>query len=419
MTLPRLLQDATAAPMTYEHHCRVHGELPTASRSGDLPAQIARSGLRGRGGGAFPLAIKVELVRRSRRPPIMLANGCEGEPMSGKDRLLLSTLPHLVIDGALALAQAIGAGEILFAVGELSVRAGETLEGALTERPALRRARSQPEILWAPPGYVSGHESALVRWCNEGIAKPSSVPPRVSERGVAGRPTLVSNVETLAHVALIARHGGDWFARLGTKEDSGSALVTLGGAVRHPGVYEIEHGADLGALLGAAGGLAEPVRAFLLGGYAGGWIDSGDAPHVRLSRRDLHQLGTRLGAGIVVALPRSACPVAETTRIASWLADQSAGQCGPCTHGLAAIADELSGLCEGTAGPDGLQRVNRWCELASGRGACTHPDGTAGFVTSALRVFATEFSDHARNGLCDACAQPPVLRLPGQLSGVG
>ncbi|MGI8711873.1 MAG: NADH-ubiquinone oxidoreductase-F iron-sulfur binding region domain-containing protein [Solirubrobacteraceae bacterium] len=417
MTLPRLLQGATAAPMTYAHHRRVHGELWGAARAGELLAEIKRSGLRGRGGAAFPLAIKVDAVRRSRRTPILLANGCEGEPMSVKDRLLIATLPHLVIDGALALARAIGAGETLFAVDELSVRAGEALQRALSERPDLDHARLQPEIIWAPPGFITGQESALVRWCNEGIAKPSSVPPRVTERGIAGRPTLVCNVETLAHVALIARHGADWFAALGSADDPGSALVTLSGSVRRPGVYEIAHGSSLGSLLTAADGPSEPTRAFLLGGYAGSWIDSADGPRIRLSRGELRPFRARLGSGIVVALPRTACPVAETTRIAGWLADQSSGQCGPCTHGLAAIADDLHGLCEGSAGPDGLYRVSRWCELASGRGACAHPDGTASFVTSALRVFADEFSDHAQHGPCDACEQPPVLRLPGQLSG--
>jgi NADH:ubiquinone oxidoreductase subunit F (NADH-binding) len=190
------------------------------------------------------------------------------------------------------------------------------------------------------------------------------------------------------------------------------------GAVRRPGVYEIALGSSLHALLGGAGGEAEPVRAFLLGGYAGAWIDAGEASMVRLARRELAELGTRFGAGIVVALPRSACPVAETTRVAGWLADQSAGQCGPCVNGLAAIADELADVCAGSAGPDALERLQRWGALATGRGACAHPDGTAAFVASALRVFAAEFLDHMRHGPCDACEARPVLTVPGRLSAV-
>jgi NADH:ubiquinone oxidoreductase subunit F (NADH-binding) len=407
--LPRLLTGVAGSPMTWERHLEIHGE-PRSPRPEELLAQINQSGLRGRGGGAFPMATKMQAVKRSRGTPILLVNGCEGEPMSAKDRLLLICLPHLIIDGALAVARAIGAGEIVIAIDELNVRAGEALEWALAQRPDLGHP---PQIVWTPSGIVSGQESALVRWCNEGIAKPTAIPPRVTERGIDRRPTLVANVETLAHVALIARHGGEWFTRLGTPEDPGSALVTVGGAVRRPAVYEIELGARLSTLIASAGGQGEAVRAFLVGGYAGTWIDAAQAPGLRLARRELAALGGRLGAGIVVALPQSACPVAETARVAGWLADQSAGQCGPCVNGLAAIADELADICEGSAAPDALARVQRWCELSNGRGACAHPDGTASFVASALRVFGAELVDHMRNGLCDACDAPPVLAVPG------
>lgn len=416
MTLPRLLHGVTASPMPYERHRQLHGEPPAESRPEELLTQIKQSGLRGRGGASFPLVTKLQAVRRARGRPVLLVNGCEGEPMSGKDRLLLGYLPHLVIDGALAAARVIGADEILFAVDEVNVRAGEAVQWALRERPELRRSRAVPEVVWAPNGYVTGQESALVRWCNEGIAKPLALPPRVTERGIDRRPTLVANVETLAHLALIARHGGEWFQRLGTTEDPGSSLVTVSGAVRRPGVYEIELGTNLDALLRSAGGESEATRAVLVGGYAGAWIDAREVPRARLANHDLAPLGTRLGAGIVVALPQSACPVAECSRVAGWLADHSAGQCGPCVNGLGAIADELAAVREGCAARDAQVKLERWGRLASGRGACAHPDGAAAFVASALRVFAPELSDHLRHGACDACHRPAVLAVPGQLS---
>jgi NADH:ubiquinone oxidoreductase subunit F (NADH-binding) len=411
MTLPRLLAGVDRAPITYDRHLRIHGDLAAGST---LATSIERSGLRGRGGGGFPLAIKLAAIRRARGTPIVIVNGCEGEPMSAKDRLLLNATPHLVLDGAFAVARAIGAAEIIVALDEINVRTGETVRAALAERPELTRNGVVAQIVWVPGGYVSGQETALVRWCNTGVAKPLPATPRVTERGVGRRPTLVSNVETLAHVALIARHGADWFRALGTDDDPGSTLITLSGAVDRPGVYETEPGTSLASLLNAAGGLAEPARAFLIGGYAGGWIDAATMGTVRLTRRDRQGVGARLGAGIVVALPHSACPVAEVTRVAGWLADQSSGQCGPCVHGLAAVADELDRICRGSAESDTLRRVARWCELAAGRGACAHPDGTAGFVTSALSVFAEELLDHAQYGPCDACDRSPVLSAPVQ-----
>ena len=239
----------------------------------------------------------------------------------------------------------------------------------------------------------------------------------MTERGIDGRPTLVANVETLAHVALIARHGGDWFQRLGTAEDPEALWSRLSG-VRQPGVYEIALGSSLGSLLASAGAWPSPPGR--------SWWAATPAPGSTPPRWPGR--GWRAGSsaswerawepGIVVALPQSACPVAETTRVAGWLADQSAGQCGPCVNGLAAIADELAGVRAGSAGTDALVKLQRWGELVRGRGACAHPDGAAAFVSSALRVFAVEFLDHMRNGPCDACGRPPVLTVPGPLSAV-
>jgi NADH:ubiquinone oxidoreductase subunit F (NADH-binding) len=416
VTLPRLLAGVAGAPMTFERHCLTHGELPPAPA---LASEIAGAGLRGRGGAAFPLSVKLDAVRRSRRPPVLVVNGCEGEPMSSKDRLLLCSLPHLVLDGAFATARVIGAQEIVVAVDELNVRAVDTVQWALAERPELRRDRLRADVLPVPGGYVSGQESAIVRWCNEGLAAPTAPLPRVTDRGIGRRATLVSNAETLAHVALIARHGARWFREAGTREDPGSALVTVGGAVRRPGVYEIEHGDTLASLVGAAGGLSEPARAFLVGGYAGGWIDAADAHDVRLARAELGVWGAHLGAGVVIVLAERNCPVAETARVARWLADQSSGQCGPCVNGLAAIAEELAAVCRGAAAPTGLATIARWCEQVVGRGACAHPDGAASFVSTAARVFAAELADHAEYGLCEACDAGPVLITPGQPVAVG
>jgi NADH:ubiquinone oxidoreductase subunit F (NADH-binding) len=400
--------------MTLERHRHQHGDLPSSGSR--LVDEIAAAGLRGRGGAAFPLSLKLDAVRRGRRAPVVVVNACEGEPMSTKDRLLLCALPHLVLDGAIAVARAIGADEVIVAVDERNPRAQDTVALALTQRPELRRGRLRADVAALPAGYLSGQESALVQWINDGVAKPAAATPRVTERGVRRRPTLVSNAETLAHVALIARHGARWFREIGTHEDPGSALVTVSGAVARPGVYEVSHGSTLGSLVSAAGGLSERTRAFLVGGYSGGWIDMAQARQARLSRAGLASFGARLGPGIVVALPERGCPVAEVTRVAGWLADHSAGQCGPCVNGLAAIADALDAVCHGDGGAARLPWIARWCQQVTGRGACAHPDGTAGFVSSAMRVFADELADHAQHGVCDACAAQPVLPTPWPLA---
>jgi NADH:ubiquinone oxidoreductase subunit F (NADH-binding) len=418
MSLPRLLLGVDEQPMTLDAHHSVHGPMPAVGRREGpavrLVAELKRSRLRGRGGGGFPLARKIEAILDERGTPVVVVNAAEGEPMSVKDRMLLESLPHLVLDGAFAVADAVGTTDVVVVIDETFHEAAESMSHALADRPELpvgRRAGG-PRIAMIPSGYVTGQETAVVNFLNNGIALPTFQPPRITQRGVGRRPTIMSNAETLAHTALIARHGGEWFNQIGTDEEPGSALVTMSGAVAHAGVYEIEYGFALSSLVQAAGGVTEPIRAFLLGGYAGSWVDARAAASLALSRDDLSRVSASLGAGILVALPSSACPVAEVANVAEWMAQQSAHQCGPCVHGLDSIASALGALCDGAAPRSAFDDVARWSRLVLGRGACAHPDGVARFVTSALDVFATEFADHARHGPCEACAAPPVLLTP-------
>jgi NADH:ubiquinone oxidoreductase subunit F (NADH-binding) len=239
------------------------------------------------------------------------------------------------------------------------------------------------------------------------------------EHGVRRRPTLVNNAETLAHVSLIARHGPRWFRELGLAEQPGSTLVTLSGPLAYPGVYEVEHGASLSSLVDAAGGTRTRVRAALFGGYSGTWIDGRSLPSVALSSAHLAPHGGSLGDGVVLLLSAEACPVAETPRVTRWMAQQSSRQCGPCVHGLDALAHTLEQFSGGTAQSHTSARfeqlsarVEQLSALVARRGACAHPDGTARFAISALDVFAEEFADHARHGACDTCMRRPELPLP-------
>jgi NADH:ubiquinone oxidoreductase subunit F (NADH-binding) len=266
-------------------------------------------------------------------------------------------------------------------------------------------------LVAVPHTYVSGQESALVNFLNGGPAKPTFTPPMIFERGVAARPTLLSNAETFAHVALIARHGADWFKALGTPEHAGSALLTLSGPVAHPGVYEVEHGSTLRSLVDAAGGLEEEVRAILIGGYAGTWIDAAHLDSIMLDDTSLAVHQATIGAGVVCLLSTRSCPIAETVRVAAWLARESAGQCGPCVHGLDAVLARLQGLALGSAGAEEMTQLRRLATIVGGRGACRHPDGAVRFVMSATEVFAEELTDHARHGQCPACSARPTLPL--------
>jgi NADH:ubiquinone oxidoreductase subunit F (NADH-binding) len=404
--LPRLLAglDPSGAPMTLAEHSRVHGELPHRSPQ-ELIESIERSGLRGRGGADFPTAHKLRTLAQARRVSSVVVNGSETEPASAKDRLLLSRMPHLVLDGAVLAAQAVGAPEVIVKVGEGSVGSLQALEGAISLRP------NDPvpiRIVAAPEGYVAGEESAVVHYLNGGPELPTFVPPRPYERGYRRRPTLIQNPETLAQVALVARFGEHWYRELGTSADPGSVLVTVSGAVRAPGVYEMAFGTPMTDLLEAAGGATEGLRALLVGGYFGTWVAGAEAMRLRLSREELRSVGCSLGSGVIFALGSSACGLHETARVIDYLAEQSAGQCGPCTYGLRAVADGVARLTE-RGGRGDREGILRWASEIRGRGACHHPDGAVRFVASALQVFAAEIETH---GKAPCRARPAGLPLP-------
>ena len=384
-------------PISLDAHLRRHGSPNVESR--DIVRLVHEAGLRGRGGASFPTAVKLRAVEAAARRAVVVANGAEGEPPSGKDKVLLAYAPHLVLDGAVLAARAVNAREAIVAVTS-HVRAH--VEEAIAERQAAAiDGRVELRAVVVPETFVAGEETALVRYLNGGPALPAFTPPRPYERGVRGLPTLVQNVETLAHLALIARRGAAWFRARGTRDEPGTALVTLSGSVRRPGVYEIALGDSLGSLLADAGGLTSDVAAFLVGGYFGTWIPRRLDGDVALSDTGLAELGAALGARAIVALPAAACGIRETARIARYLAAESAGQCGPCVHGLAAVAGDVEQLA-GRGAPVDRTRLERRLGVIAGRGACSHPDGAVRLVASGLRVFAEDVERHLAGRRCAA-----------------
>jgi NADH:ubiquinone oxidoreductase subunit F (NADH-binding) len=420
--LPRLLAGIPLrGALSLEEHIAIHGPLPATSgrgrrrareRAALLIEEIERSGLLGHGGAAFPTATKLRAVAIARRRAIVVVNAVEGEPASRKDRTLLEQLPHLVLDGAILVAEAVGADEVIVCACESAGEGIESMARAIKERPVAAERSPRLHLASVPSDYVAGQESALVNYLNGGPAKPTFTPPLPFEQGVRRRPTLINNAETLAHVALIARHGASWFRQLGTPSHAGSALVTLAGPVAYPGVYEIEHGASLSSLIHAAGGGTASVHGALIGGYAGSWIASELLNGVALSNEHLAAHGASLGTGVVLLLSRNACPVGETARVARWLAGQSARQCGPCLYGLEALATAIEELAGGIAPAKAGQRIERLASLTSGRGACGHPDGAVKLILSSCETFEAEFVQHARHGPCERCARTPELPLP-------
>ena len=405
--VPRLLGSARpdGRPTSLAEHWQAHGPL----RQVVAFRLIAESGLRGRGGAGFPVEAKVRAVRAARGKAVVVANGAASDPFGEKDTFLLSRLPHLVLDGAQVAADAVEARQILLHVVERPA-VYDVVERALAERRRARLDEVPMKLVAGADRYVTGESSAVVQHLSGGPALPAFRPPHTAERGVKGRPTLVQSVETLANLGLLARYGSAWFQQVGSPEEPGTLVLTIRGAVAQPAVVEVPVGTTVEQALSGVGWLTEPVGAVLVGGCAGRWLPATTALAAPLSHSGMAAVGGTLGAGIVIALPDRACGLDETARLARYLAEQSAGQCGACLNGLPAIAGALTALAAGKGDRSVVQRLHRWCGSVAGRGACAHPDGTAGVVASALEVFAEDVERH----LSGWCGRPlrGVLPVP-------
>jgi NADH:ubiquinone oxidoreductase subunit F (NADH-binding) len=382
--------DLSSGPERLHSHVQRLGPVPVTGRS--FIDVLDRSGLSGRGGASFPAGKKWRAVAHGVGAPVVIANGAEGEPQSLKDRVLMSTRPHLVLDGALVAARSLGASQIVLYVGEEHRLAWTAMAGALGERPEpeLRRAR----LVAAPPRYVAGEASAAVNLVGSAVAAPTTKPPAAHEAGVGGAPTLVQNVETLAAAALIARYGAEWWRSAGRRGATGTLLVTVAGAVKARGVLEAEAGTTVREVLEGAGGFDPASRAVLLGGCFGSWVDFDLGLELPLDAAILRPKGLTLGCGVVGVISSRSCGVCETARIMRYLAGESSAQCGPCFFGLRALADACCRIAERGTNADDLARLRRWTVEVRGRGGCHHPDGAVAFLQSALTAFGPEFAAH-------------------------
>ena len=418
LRLPRLLAGISYYSVAgLRDHEQQYGPLPLwgtsgRRRPGRLLDIVDASGLTGRGGAGFPTGRKMRSVLSGPGSAVVVANGAEGEPASCKDRLLLTRLPHLVLDGITLAAHAVGAREAYLCIHGQETDLLDALDYAVAQRRAAGLDPVPIQVTGSPGRYVAREQSSIVGYLNGGPAKPTFSPPRPHQRGVHGRPTLVNNVETLAHLALIARFGDRWFRRIGLPSAPGSTLVTVSGAVARPGVYEIEMGTPAGQVVMLAGGPAERPAALLVGGYFGAWLPAGAAWPVPMCHAALKAAGGAMGAGMVIVLPVSSCGLAETARVVRYLADENAGQCGPCMFGLPALADAMADLAYHGGRRRALERVASLAGLVAGRGACRHPDGAVQLVRSALRAFGADARRHEHRGPCPGVTRAPLLPVP-------
>jgi NADH:ubiquinone oxidoreductase subunit F (NADH-binding) len=377
------------------------GGYQTLAGADELLGKVESSGLLGRGGAAFPLAVKLRSVRDNGHlagGAFVIANGEEGEPASVKDRWLLRNRPHLILDG-LRLAAAIVVADRAYVYVSDTESAG-SIEAALSELDSETLGGITVDVVTVQPGYVAGEETAAVRSINEGITKPTDKPPRPFESGVGGRPTLVSNVETLANLAYLHRHGAAEFRSQGTALSPGTFLATITGAGRPPVLYELPHGFTFTELLALHGVSPDRVRGALMGGYFAGFLNQA-VLQTTLDHETMRGLGSGLGCG-AISLITDDCPVAVAASVLAYFDRENAGQCGSCFNGTAAMAAAAGALRDGAATTEDVDRLRRWSVVLRGRGACATLDAACNVAASLLDQFPDEVVRHL-GGACPDC----------------
>ncbi|MFH8236535.1 NADH-ubiquinone oxidoreductase-F iron-sulfur binding region domain-containing protein [Streptomyces sp. NPDC018321] len=402
-------------------HLKVHG--PLEPMGGEQLAQLSeRINLKGRGGAGFPFHKKLRSVAESAIKrgvrPVVVVNGSEDEPACRKDTVLINRAPHLILDGALLCAEAMGARTLVIGVTRESTQ--RSMEAALAERGLSngRRSALRARVQRNPVRMVTGAAASLIRSIDGGPAIPPGRKVSASKSGVGGAPTLLSNAETFAQLAIAARIGPERYGNTGLYDEPGTVMLTVSGAVARPMVIEVPTGVPLRYVLQLAG--APPVpQGVLTGGYHGKWIDAATVGEAIVSRNSLQQVGGSLGAGAILPIGQDTCPLGESLRVAQWLAQESAGQCGPCYLGLPAAARGLEDILNG-GGPAALEAVKQVARNVKRRGACSHPDGSAMFLESTVKAFTDDLAAHV---LGNGCGRPvegvlPLLEGGGTPTGI-
>ncbi|MGL5810569.1 MAG: NADH-ubiquinone oxidoreductase-F iron-sulfur binding region domain-containing protein [Nocardioides sp.] len=397
---PALLATGLDEPSLAGH--RRHCPEPEQYSVLELAELARRVRLRGRGGAGFPFSTKLQTVAAADGRAVVVVNLSEGEPASAKDTALAIARPHLILDGAMVAAQALGTREIHIALPGERPLVTSSINRAVAERADRIRWRTHV----GARTFVAGQASAVIELIGGRTNRPVTTVAPEAVSGHRGRPTLLSNAETWAQLAQLVAFGASAYVARGLPNEPGTTLLTIttptgpGGPTILPTVVEVEYGSSWADVLPAS------VRGWplLVGGFHGNWISGSKLAATTISINSLRSVGATLGAGAVI-LPGTTCPVVTTSKITDYLADQSARACGPCLNGLPRLARALRSLARGESGGD--DETRRLIDLVVGRGACSHPDGTARLITSMIREFPRELAIHA-TGACSSPAREPV-----------
>jgi NADH:ubiquinone oxidoreductase subunit F (NADH-binding) len=378
---------------------------------------ISEAGLRGRGGAGFPTGKKWALTREcAEQPRYFVMNGGEDEPGSKKDRVLMEYLPHLVVEGAIIAAYAVGAAKVFLYINARYDAATQSITNALAEAKSAGYCGQNIvgsgftldiEIIPAPHNYVAGEDTAALEVIEGKAPLPRQKPPFPVTVGLFGKPTSVNNVETVANVAPIILHGVDWYRRFGTPESPGTMIFSLGDDVKRPGIYELPYGTTLRTLIEACGGGTrddKKIKAIMPAAPSSAFLPANkiDTP---LEPNSMRQAGSTLGCGVVRVISEGTCMVEEVLRISEFFTAESCGQCPACRMETNTLTALLKKVQQGQGGQPILEQFGKILAFNKGKGFCNLIAMPGPPIESAIKLFPDDFAAHLNSGRCPA-SQP-------------
>jgi NADH-quinone oxidoreductase subunit F len=383
----------------------------------DVIGEIEAAGLRGRGGSGYPTAAKWRAARETgadRR--IVVANLMAADPSALGDRALAEGNPHLVVEGLLVAAYAIGAGEAIIAVrrdwtdaiDRLRTAIREATEAHLAGYLVLGTDTSIQLSVWEGSGaYVAGEETALLNALAGDRGMPAIRPPFPAQRGLHDAPTVVQNGETLAHAAWILAHSAEAFASVGTEGNRGTKLVTIMGRVAQPGLVEVPLGTSLLDLLNLAGGGQGTTKALFVGGPGGGAIDAGSLT-TTYDYESLEAAGAIIGSGSVLVTDAATCMVDTARFFVDFSAREACGKAVPCRIGTKRLVEALDRILAATPRPNDFILLRELSRKVSDTALCRLEQLAPGPILTTLERFPDEYRAHAERGECVAGYHPPL-----------
>lgn len=375
---------------------------------------VSSAGLRGLGGGGFPVGRKWGLCRQATGDEkYLICNADEGDPGAFMDRSILEGTPHTVLEGMLIAGYAIGANHgIVYVRTEYPLAVKNTLAslecareaGLLGENILGSGFSFDIKIRQGAGAFVCGEETAMIASLEGGRGMPKVRPPYPVVEGFLGKPTNINNVETLANVPLIINNGAEWFSGIGTEKSKGTKIFALAGKVNNTGLVEVAMGTTLRQIVfGIGGGIPDgkEFKAAQLGGPSGGCIPAGHLDH-KIDFDSLQDIGAIMGSGGLIVMDEDTCMVDVARYFLDFVQSESCGKCTPCRVGTNRMLDILNSICSGDGKDEDLAELERLARSVTQASLCGLGQTAPNPVLSTLRHFRDEYEEHIRDKTCRA-----------------